>query len=178
MCVTFTNMRIYLIGFMGTGKSTLGSSVAAALNVPFLDTDLMVEEKTNLSITDIFNQQGEDAFRDLEARVIRSTGEMNKALIATGGGLPVYHHNMQWLTEHGITMYLQWPEEILIASLVNHRSIRPLLAGLTVEEATHKATNLLAERKSVYEQASMTLDMTGHMEDDHRLLERACKYIW
>jgi len=163
---------------MGSGKTTLGSLAASSLNVTFLDTDQMVEEMAGKSINDIFRSDGEQAFREMEAKIIRSTSEYEKALIATGGGLPVYHNNMQWLTEHGITMYLQWPDDILIASLVHHRAIRPLLSELTPDEATKKAMDLLAERKNIYEQSSMTLDMTGEGEVDWELLERACKYIW
>ena len=171
-------MRIYLTGFMGAGKTTLGSLAASSLNVNFLDTDQMVEEMAGKSLNDIFSIEGEQAFREMEAKVIRSTAEIEQALIATGGGLPVYHNNMQWLTEHGITMYLQWPDDILIASLVHHRTIRPLLSELTAEEAAKKAMALLAERKNIYEQSSMTLEMSGEMEVDEKLLVKACKYIW
>ena len=85
---------------------------------------------------------------------------------------------MQWLLEHGITIYLQWPEDILLASLMVHRSIRPLLSDLTETQAIQRAMTLLEERKPVYEQASMTLDLEGEFEKDAKLLVRACKYIW
>jgi shikimate kinase len=171
-------MRIYLIGFMGTGKTTLGENVARSLNVPFFDTDQMIEEQIGMAVTEIFSSRGEDSFREIEARVIRSTDIYDKAIIATGGGLPVYYHNMDWLLDHGITMYLQWPEDILVASLVQHRSIRPLLADLTVEEATSKALALLEERRPVYERSSMTVTLTGNIETDIKILEKACKYIF
>src|SRR5687767_2401710 len=113
-------MRIYLIGFMGAGKSTLGAHVATRLGTPFVDTDLLIEEETGLSIPEIFATKGEDAFRNYEAVAVRHTIQWEKALIACGGGAPVYHHNMDWLLENGITMYLQVPEELLLASLVEH----------------------------------------------------------
>jgi len=163
---------------MGTGKSTLGSQVASALNVPFVDTDREIELQAGRTINEIFSSKGEDEFRILEAQVLRNTKQYGKALIATGGGLPIYHNNMKWLTEHGITMYLHWPEDILLASLVHHRSIRPLLSELSEKAAMQKAMQLLVERRPVYEQASMTLEMRGEMEDDVKLLEKACKYIW
>jgi shikimate kinase len=171
-------MRIYLIGFMGTGKSTLGYQVASALGVPFFDTDQMIEEKTGMPITSIFSEMGEDEFRKLEAEIVRSTSGVDKALIATGGGLPVYHHNMEWLNENGITMYLEWPEEILLASLVHHRSVRPLLSSLSYDDALQRAMYLLEERKPVYEKAAMTIQMEGDIENDLKVLTRACKYIW
>ena len=171
-------MRIYLIGFMGTGKTTLGERVAANLHVPFYDTDQMIEEQEGMSVSEIFSQYGEDKFREIEARIVRSTDNLDKALIATGGGLPLYHLNMDWLNEHGITIYLHWPEDILVTSLVQHRSIRPLLAELTVEEATQKALDLLKERREVYERSSMTVHLEGNIESDSKLLEKACRYIW
>ncbi len=171
-------MRIYLIGFMGTGKSTMGARVASQLNVPFVDTDEGLEDQTGMTISQIFSSKGENEFRQLEAKFIRETDQYDKALISTGGGLPVYNNNMQWLTEHGITIYLHWPDDILLTSLVHHRSIRPLLSELSEEQAMVKAMQLLAERKPVYEQASMTLEMRGEVEEDVKLLEKACKYIW
>jgi|SRR5688572_15640838 len=171
-------VRIYLIGFMGTGKTTLGHHVATKLDVPFVDTDQMIESKTGLPITAFFEDKGEDAFRKIEAEVLRETSLLDKSIIATGGGLPVYHHNMDWLNEHGITMYLEWPEDILLASLVHHRSVRPLISKLSHDEALQKAKTLLHERKPVYEMASMTLQLEGNFEKDAMLLEKACKYIW
>ena len=163
---------------MGTGKTSLGAHAASHLNVPFLDTDQLIEEKTGMSVSAVFSEKGEDEFRILEAEALRQTDSFDKAIISTGGGLPVYHNNMQWLLEHGITIYLQWPEDILLASLIQHRSIRPLLSDLTESQAILRAMTLLKERKPVYEQASMTLDLEGEFEKDAKLLVRACKYIW
>lgn len=171
-------MRIYLIGFMGAGKSTLGAHVALRLDTPFVDTDHLIEEQTGLTVPEIFAIKGEDQFRHDEATAIRQTLKWTKAIIACGGGAPVYHRNMDWLSEHGITMYLQLPEDILLASLVQHRSMRPLLSGLSEEEAVQKAIDLLKERRPVYEKAAMTIEMTGEFEQDALLLEKACKYIW
>ncbi len=171
-------MRIYLVGFMGAGKTTLGRHAADHLMAHFLDTDELIEVKCHQSIASIFDSQGEDFFRTSEAEILRNTIDFDHALIATGGGLPIYHHNMAWMMEHGITMYLEWPEDILLASLIQHRSIRPLLSNMSEEEAIQKAIRLLHERKPVYEQASMTLSMTGEFEEDAKTLIRACKYIW
>jgi shikimate kinase len=171
-------MRIYLLGFMGAGKTTLGSRVAAQLHVPFLDTDKMIEEQEGESITSIFSSRGEDAFRVMEARILRETEAYDKALIATGGGLPMYHLNMPWLQDHGITMYLELPDDVLLASIVHFRKDRPLFSGLTDEEFIPFTIQMMKERRPVYEQASMTLSFTGDHETDVKILERACKYIW
>ncbi len=171
-------MRIYLVGFMGAGKTTLGRHAAGHLLAKFIDTDELIEANCLQSISSIFEKNGEDYFRTTEGQVLRSTIEVDHALIATGGGLPIYHHNMAWMMEHGITMYLEWPEDILLASLMQHRSIRPLLSNMSEEEAIQKAIRLLHERTPVYEEASMTLSMTGEFEVDANTLVKACNYIW
>ena len=163
---------------MGAGKTTLGKRVADSLQAPFLDTDQMIEEKEGESIASIFSSRGEDAFRLIEARVLRETEQFDKALIATGGGLPIYHHNMSWLQDHGITMYLELPDDVILASIVHFRKNRPLLSGLSDDELFPYTVQMLKERRPVYEQSAMTLTMTGDHEADVKLLEKACKYIW
>lgn len=171
-------MRIYLLGFMGSGKTTLGKKVAARLDVTFVDTDEWIISKEGMSIQDIFRHHGESHFRSIEATVLRKTAEYDKALIATGGGTPVHDNNMEWLLQHGVTIFLRWPEDLLIASLLHHRSIRPLLSSLTDVEAASKAMELLHERIPVYERSAMTIEMTGDETMDEDLLTEACKYIW
>jgi shikimate kinase len=163
---------------MGAGKTTLGRQVADTLVVPFVDTDENIVTASQRSVQQVFDEDGEASFRELEARVLRSTSQMEKALIATGGGLPVYHNNMEWLLEHGVTMYLEWPEEVLLASVVQHRSIRPLLSSLSIEEAIRKAKDLLDERSAVYQRAAMTLRLCGEEEKDLQTVLKACRYIW
>ncbi|MEP6793772.1 MAG: shikimate kinase [Saprospiraceae bacterium] len=171
-------MRIYLIGFMGTGKSTLGQYVADKWRVPFFDTDKVIESQTGMSIAGIFDIRGEKEFRELEADVIRQTIIYEKALIATGGGLPCHFENMQWMNDHGITMHLSWKKEILISNLITQTSSRPLLKNLNVQEAEMKIEMMLEERTPYYEMAAITLEMSGEIEKDKLILEKACKYIW
>ncbi|MEO6132717.1 MAG: shikimate kinase [Saprospiraceae bacterium] len=171
-------MRIYLIGFMGTGKTTLGQSVADALIVPFYDTDQLIESQAGMSISGIFELQGEKEFREIEADVLRQTTIHDKALIATGGGLPCYFENVSWMNEHGITMHLSWPPEILQSHLLRQTATRPLLENLNQADAANKIDVLLHERKPFYEMAAITLDMTGDLEKDKLTLDKACKYIW
>jgi len=171
-------MRIYLIGFMGTGKSTLGQHVADKLLVPFFDTDLVIESQTGMSIAGIFSTLGEKGFRELEADVIQQTNIYEKALIATGGGLPCFFENMEWMNEHGITMHLSWPIEILISNLLQQTSTRPLLQNLNSQDAEMKIKIMLEERMPFYEMASITIEMSGEIEKDKVLVEKACKYIW
>jgi shikimate kinase len=171
-------MRIYLIGFMGTGKSTLGQYLCDKLGVPFFDTDIMIESETGMSIAGIFDTRGEKEFRELEADVIRQTSIYEKALFATGGGLPCYFENMKWMNDHGITMHLSWKKEILVTNLLTQTSSRPLLKDLNTQDAAMKIEMMLEERTPYYEMSAVTIEMSGEIEKDKYLLEKACKYIW
>lgn len=171
-------MRIYLIGFMGSGKSTLGQRVAATLDVPFFDTDRVVESQAGMSIPELFEAYGEPYFRNLEADILRQTTFYPKSLNATGGGLPCYEDNMAWMNKHGITVYLQWPDEILRNHVFQERKSRPLLSSLSDPDARHRISELLSMRKPKYEESAITLELSGIEDDDYQLLEKACKYIW
>jgi shikimate kinase len=171
-------MRIYLVGFMGSGKSTLGRRVAGIHDVPFFDTDQIIESQAGMSITEIFNTHGEDYFRHLETDVLRQTIFYPKSINATGGGLPCYDDNMAWMKQHGITVYLQWPDELIKKQLMHLRQSRPLLANLGEPETQLKIKDLLSTRKPIYEQSAITIEMKGIEEEDYILLEKACKYIW
>ena len=171
-------MRIYLVGFMGSGKSTLGQRVATAFHVPCFDTDSVLESQSGMTILDIFACHGEEYFRHLEADVLRQTTFYEKSIIATGGGLPCYGDNMSWMKEKGITMYLEWPEDVIMLQLMKERASRPLISNLTETDARFKIMELLRLRKPIYEQSAITLEMKGEEEADYKLLEKACTYIW
>ena len=171
-------MRIYLLGFMGSGKSTLGQRIASTFHVPFFDTDNVVEAQSGMTIAEIFAGYGEEYFRHLEADVLRQTTFYTKFIISTGGGLPCFENNMDWMKENGITIYLHWPEDILREHLLEIRESRPLLARLNDREANGKITDLMTQRKPFYEQSAITIEMTGQLESDYLLLEKTCRYIW
>ncbi len=171
-------MRIYLVGFMGSGKSTLGYRAANALEVPFFDTDRVVETQAGKSIPEIFEHFGEQYFRSLEADVLRQTSFYPKSINATGGGMPCFENNMEWMKKEGITIYLQWPDDVLLQHLENHTMERPLLNGIDVSNRATIMDELLQTRKPIYEQAAITLELIGEPDVDFALLEKACKYIW
>lgn len=171
-------MRIYLIGFMASGKSTLGGRVAGRLEVPFLDTDSLVAAQAGLPVAEIFNVYGEDYFRECERDVLQQTTLYPKALIATGGGLPLYARNMDWLLANGITIYLQWPDELLLSHAMQQAAERPLLARLREKDRKSDIRALLESRKATYERAAITLELAGNVEEDADRLDQACRYIW
>ena len=171
-------MRIYLVGFMGSGKSTLGQRIAAAFQVSCFDTDRVIEAQAGMTIAELFAARGEDFFRHLEADVLRQTTFYEKSIIATGGGLPCFGDNMSWMKEKGITIYLDWPEQIITKQLMKERASRPLIANLAEADASLRIKDLLRIRRPIYEQAAITIEMQGDEDSDYKLLEKACTYIW
>jgi shikimate kinase len=172
-------MRIYLVGFTGSGKTTLGSAVAENLHVPFIDTDAFIEASEQLTVHDIFAEKGELYFRELEAQVITGTQFFQKALISTGGGLPCFHNNMDRMRVEGITIYLEWTWEKLHQHLASGSfDDRPLLSGERDNVYWRNVKSLFESRKPVYEQAAMTIVMSGELAKDEAKLLQACNYIW
>lgn len=152
-------MRLYLIGYMGSGKSTIGRKVAQATNLPFLDTDKMVEEAEGAVVADIINYAGEEYFRRAERRALEQTAEVESAVVSTGGGLPVWGDNMDWISEQGVSVYLKrQPEQILKRLSPYGRHKRPKFRGLNDEQLLAFMHQHLAEREPIYAQAAITMD--------------------
>ena len=171
-------MRIYLVGFMGSGKSTLGKKASSHFKVPFIDTDVEVEYNSRSSIQEIFETQGEEGFRLMENDVLIKTITSEKAIIATGGGLPCFYDHMEWINKHGISIYLDWPLDIIKNNILSERSTRPLISSLNDVEAEKKIEELFTARRFYYEQAAISISMTGELEKDEAALIKACRYIW
>jgi shikimate kinase len=112
-------MKIYLIGFMGCGKTTVGKRLAARCGFPFVDTDELFEAKHNCSIGKYFEQYGEDLFRKEEAVVLKETASLENAVIAVGGGTPCFYGNIDWMLSQGICIYLEMPPKALYNRLKN-----------------------------------------------------------
>ena len=149
--------RIYLVGYMASGKSRTGKALAAALKWKFTDTDSLVEEQAKMTVQQIFSIHGEEYFRKLEAEVIRKTGELKKTVIATGGGLPCFHGNIQWMNESGLTIYLEASEGLLFHRLATSKQGRPLVEGLNDVELMELISRHLIERTPFYNKAAITV---------------------
>lgn len=158
------NKTIFLIGFMGVGKSSLGKKLANKLQVPFLDTDDLLEQQFGISIADYFARNGEEAFRIAEKELLVQF-EFNNAVVATGGGLPCYSQNMDLLNEKGITIFLDRPVKELHQRLVNAKKKRPLLNRLSDEELLTFIDQKLLERLPFYEKAQIKLDRNNQTVD-------------
>src|ERR1051326_7485800 len=141
--------NLALIGFMGTGKSSVGRLVADALHFTFLDTDHVIESRAGKSIRKIFEEEGELAFRELERRLVEELARRKKTVIATGGGLPANEANLASLKLHALVVFL-WASPERIIGRVPHKS--PGLV-LNAPEPMERIRRLLAEREPYYRQA-------------------------
>jgi shikimate kinase len=145
-------MKIFLVGFMGSGKSTAGKKLAALLDYTFIDLDAMIESETDRSVTEWF-REGEPKFREIESLVLKQTADFKNSIIATGGGTPCFHENMNWMKEQGLTVYLKMTPGGLFHRLIASKTKRPLLEGKTDVELMEYISETLKEREYFYAQA-------------------------
>jgi shikimate kinase len=149
--------RIILVGFMGSGKTTLGKKIARLLDVPFLDSDEEIEKGVLLSVGEIFGKFGEARFREIETEFIETLREEGDFVLATGGGMPCFHRNMETLNGLGTTFYLERSAKELAHRLLHAKSKRPLIEGLDEDDLLNFIEQRLAEREEFYRQANFVL---------------------
>lgn len=147
-------VNLALIGFMGTGKSSVGRLVADQLRFEFLDTDQVIETRAGKTINEIFAQNGEPAFRALEAQLVVELAARTQTVIATGGGLPTAPANLERLKQHALTVCL-WSSPEKIFERVREQSHRPLLRD---PDPLAKIRSLLAAREPFYRQADVLIN--------------------
>lgn len=154
--MSFNRRIVFLIGFMGSGKSTLGKKIATMIDFDFIDLDEQIIKRTKMNIADYFEKFGEDAFRQIEKEELHKLLEHEDVIIATGGGTPCYYDNMEWMNQHGKTVYLKLPAKALVTRLTqNEVNTRPLLKGKSKEELLMYIDSTLKERAPFYEQAKI-----------------------
>ena len=165
-------MIIFLVGYMGCGKTSLGRKLARRLGCRFLDTDARIEELEGAEINDIFRYEGEDYFRKTERRVLEQiVEEGGNLVVSTGGGLPVWQDNMAYLSRRGETVYIRRPAVQIASRLSPYgRWKRPKLRGLEGDELVEFMTRDMATREPFYSQAKWIFD-GAEMDDDHLLEE-------
>lgn len=154
-------MIIFLIGFMGSGKSYTARNLSSIMNIPYVDMDKAIEEKEGKSISIIFSEKGEDYFRLLENAFLKNLTDEGDLIVATGGGTPCFFDNMDIMNQKGLTIYLNRTKEKCLEQLLKGIDKRPLLKGKSPEEVSAFYDLKLAERKSWYEKARW---MVGNAE--------------
>ena len=152
-------MRVFLIGYMGVGKTTIGKKLASRLSLKFIDLDHFIAEKEHLKVAHIIERKGEQYFRILEKKYLEEVCELENILVSTGGGTPCFFQNMDTINANGRSIFLKLDEKSLINRLVNSRDSRPLLAGKNAEELAVFIQKHLNERLPFYERAHLEFDM-------------------
>lgn len=161
---TFVDMqskRIFLIGFMGVGKTTIGKKLSDSSGLPFIDVDHEIEKLFDLSINSIFEKFGEAFFRKEETKMLEKiASENSQAIISVGGGLPCYNKNMELMNRVGLTCYMHRSTDELHQRLKNSTHERPLLRGLDDEQLKQFIEDKLLEREVYYNQAKIKVRST------------------
>ena len=150
-------MLIFLVGFMGSGKSTVGKKLAARLKYGFVDTDKSIECVAGKSIPEIFDSDGEPYFRQKETEILRSLEGRKNLVVATGGGAPCHADNMQWMNEQGITIYLEMHPGSIFHRIAPRKSERPVLKNLDDVDLMEFIINELDRRKPIYKKARIVI---------------------
>lgn len=150
---------LFLIGFMASGKSSLGKKLAKHFEMDFIDLDEEIEQAESKSINELFEDQNEDYFREVESKLLRSMNLDNK-VIATGGGTPIFHHNMAFMKEKGAVAYMVVPTEIIIGRLRQNKEERPLVRKLSDEDMSAYVEKTLEQRKIIYSKADILIPHT------------------
>lgn len=161
-------MVVFLVGYAGSGKSSLGKRLSRRLGIRYVDTDKLVELNEGASIADIFYYEGEEYFRMAERRAVETLLESGDDLIvATGGGLPTWRDNMQLLIDHGTTIYLQRSAEQILSRLSDYgRQKRPMFRDKSDEELLEFMNKQMAEREIFYSKARLSVDCTTQSDDE------------
>jgi shikimate kinase len=154
----FTGMRIYLVGYMASGKSNLGQILAEKLEYSFVDLDYLFEERFRISVFDFFAKYDEDGFRKIEKSLLSESREWDRVVVATGGGTPCFYDNMQIIRESGLSVYLRWSAGTLVDRLKKVKRKRPLLKDIAEADLFKKVSSHLSEREYYYNQADIVID--------------------
>ena len=150
-------MKIFLIGFMGCGKTTWGRKLAAHLGYEFIDLDHVLQDKVGTTIAEYFAAHGEDAFRQLESSLLKETDYPENTIVSTGGGLPCFFDNLRWMNTNGKTLYIKLSPKTLAERLENSKTVRPVLQGKKGDELVAFIAEKLAEREGYYLQATHSI---------------------
>ena len=155
------SQKIYIIGFMGSGKSTAGKKLASLMGWTFVDLDKNIEEFAGKSIPEIFEQDGESSFRQIEAKILRNLNSLNHTVISTGGGTPCYNDNMEYMLGTGLTLYLKLTPGQLKSRLSKSKGERPLIKDLGQGQLLSFIEKKLADRERWYDRSDIIIEGIG-----------------
>lgn len=144
---------------MGSGKTTIGKALAKELEMPFYDLDWYIESRMRKTVKELFDNVGEEGFRQIERNMLHEVAEFENVIISCGGGTPCFFDNMDYINQQGDTVYLKASPEVLYGHLKMGKAVRPLLLNKTPEEVRLFIEQQLEQRRTYYEKAKYTLDV-------------------
>lgn len=151
--------RIILLGYMGAGKTTIGKALAKELGIMFYDLDWYIESRMRRTVAQIFSDEGEEGFREIERNMLHEVAEFEDVVISCGGGTPCFYDNMDYMNAQGDTIYLQASPDVLAGHLRMGKVVRPLIAGKSDEELRQYIIKSLKQREPYYTKAHHTLNV-------------------
>jgi len=171
--------KIFLIGYMGSGKTTIGKLLAKRLNLPFIDLDLFIENRYRKSVGEIFVEKGEDDFREIERKALQEVSQFENLIISTGGGTPCFFDNMSVMNKAGISIYLKVGIEELAKRLSGCKEKRPLIKDKSPEELKEFISINIEKREFFYNQATYIYNAEQLMtkEDVSSIVEHLISYL-
>ena len=152
--------RIVLIGYMGSGKTTVGKALGKEIGLPFYDLDWYIESRMRKKVSQIFAERGEDGFRVIERNMLHEVAEFEDVVISCGGGTPCFFDNMDYLNQQAQVVFLRCEPEVLKEHLLMGKGDRPLLKGKSAEELIGFIRQQLEYREPYYLKAKYTLDVS------------------
>ena len=152
--------RIILIGYMGAGKTTIGRALSKAMGLPFYDLDWYITSRMRKTIGQIFEERGEDGFRQIERSMLHEVAEFEDVIISCGGGTPCFFDNIDYMNQQGQVVYLHCSPEVLHGHLLMGKTERPLLKGKSPDELVAFIREQLSVREPFYNKARYQLDVT------------------
>ena len=155
---------IFIIGFMGVGKSTIGKQLALQMNVNFVDVDKEIELSEETSIVEIFKEKGEKYFREIESIIIRRL--QPNSIIACGGGLPCYNDNIKYINDKGVSIYLYADESNILKRIKKNIANRPLINDIKKKDLKSYVKSKVRERSDIYNKANFTINTNNKSETE------------
>ena len=168
-------IRIFLVGYMGAGKTTLGKAFARAMGLTFVDLDWYIEERFHKSIRQLFTERGEDGFRELEKRMLHEAGDFENVVISVGGGTPCFFDNMDYMNQAGETVFLDVDIHVLFRRLRIAKQQRPLLTDKNDEELMTFILEALQKRLPFYTKAKHVFN--GEKLEDRRQIKQSVERL-
>lgn len=168
-------VRIILVGYMGSGKTTVGRQLALALGLSFYDLDWYIEMRYHRTVAQLFQERGEEGFREIERNMLHEVAEFENIVLSCGGGTPCFFDNMEYMNTLGETVYLKADPEVLAMHLRMGKVERPLIKGKSPEELIQYIHESLEKREQFYTQAKHTLDVS--LLDNYEKIKTSVKLL-